>query len=126
MAPIDYCGWFGRLIRHHLLTFIDVGQPILVLLQRRRTPFMNKWMRIASFFGTEDFFTAFIIFLQWCVNARLARLYTILMSLAFYTVGFCKVSSIHIRDKTGCEGGLSGFLNRPAGRIGHWDYNSIQ
>jgi len=92
VAPIDYCGWFGRSVRHHLLAFIEVGQPLLLLLQRRRTPQLTKWMKFASFFGTEDFFTIYVIFLQWCVNARLARLYTILMSLAFYVVGFCKAA----------------------------------
>ena len=91
VAPIDYYGSLGRSIRHHLLNFIEVGQPILVLLQRRRSPQLTRIMRFASFFGTEDFFTIYIIFLQWCVNARLARLYTILMSMAFYVVGFCKV-----------------------------------
>lgn len=90
VAPIDYCGWYGRLVRHRLLAFIEIGQSLLVLLQRRRSPLMTKWMKIASFFGTEDFFTIYVIFLQWCVNARLARLYTLLMSLAFYIVGFCK------------------------------------
>ena len=94
VAPIDYMGELGRSIRHHLLNFIEVGQPILVLLQRRRTPSLTKSMRMASFFGTEDFFTIYIIFLQWCVNARLARLYTILMSLAFYLCGYFKVISI--------------------------------
>jgi len=92
VAPIDYMGELGRSIRHHLLNFIEVGQPILVLLQRRRTPSLTKSMRMASFFGTEDFFTIYIIFLQWCVNARLARLYTILMSLAFYLCGYFKAA----------------------------------
>lgn len=92
VAPIDYYGTLGRSIRHLLLDFIEVGQPILVLLQRRRSSQLTRMMRIASFFGTEDFFTIYIIFLQWCVNARLARLYTILMAMAFYVVGFCKAA----------------------------------
>ena len=96
MAPIDYCGWFGRSIRHRLLHLIEIGQSLLLLLQRRRTPGLTKWMRIASFFGTEEFFTIYVIFLQWCVNARLARLYTILMAQAFYIVGFCKVRILYI------------------------------
>jgi len=92
VAPIDYYGKFGRSIRHVLLKFIIVGQPLLVALQKRRTPLFTKFMRCASLLGFEEFFTFFVVFLQLCVDTRLARLYVILMALAFYTVGFVKAA----------------------------------
>jgi membrane-associated phospholipid phosphatase len=92
VAPIDYYGRFGRSVRHVLLKFIVVGQPLLVALQKRRTPLFTKFMRCASLLGFEEFFTFFVVFLQLCIDTRLARLYVILMALAFYTVGFVKAA----------------------------------
>ena len=37
-----------------------------------------------------EFFTFFVIFLNLCINTRLARLYIILMAFAFYCVGCAK------------------------------------
>lgn len=90
VAPIDYCGPVGRGIRHSFLALIEVGQPILVLLQRRRTPFLTKCMKAASFLGTEDFLGLWLTFLQLCVNTRLARLYCMLMAIAMFAVGYLK------------------------------------
>ena len=38
----------------------------------------------------KEFFTFFVIFLNLCINTRLARLYIILMAFAFYCVGCAK------------------------------------
>merc|ERR1711953_621920 len=90
VAPIDYYGPIGRGIRHCLLAFIEVGQPLLVALQKRRTANFTRAMRTASLLGFEEFFTFFVIFLNLCINTRLARLYIILMAFAFYCVGCAK------------------------------------
>merc|ERR1711962_443957 len=90
VAPIDYYGPVGRGIRHCLLAFIEVGQPLLVALQKRRTANFTRAMRTASLLGFEEFLTFFVIFLQFCINTRLARLYIILMAFAFYCVGCAK------------------------------------
>jgi hypothetical protein len=108
VAPIDYCGHVGRSIRHFFLalievkkrdwikrkTYFKVGQPILVLLQRKRTPFMTKCMKGASFLGTEDFLGLWLVFLQLCVNTHLARMYIILMAISMFSVGYFKVVPI--------------------------------
>ena len=52
---------------------------------------MTKFMRMASMLGFEEFLTIFIIFLHVTIDARLSRLYCILMGAAFYVVGFAKV-----------------------------------
>jgi len=91
VAPIDYCGHVGRSIRHFFLALIEVGQPILVLLQRKRTPFMTQCMKGASFLGTEDFLGLWLVFLQLCVNTHLARMYIILMAISMFSVGYFKV-----------------------------------
>merc|ERR1711953_111728 len=90
VAPIDYYGPIGRGIRHCLLAFIEVGQPLLVALQKRRTANFTRAMRTASLLGFEEFFTFFVIFLNLCINTRLARLYIILMAFAFYCIGCAK------------------------------------
>jgi len=90
VAPIDHWGVWARRCRHGLLQLIDLGQPLLVALQKRRHPHVTKLMRAASLLGFEEFLTLFIIFLHCAIDARLARLYTILMGTAFYVVGFAK------------------------------------
>jgi len=90
VAPIDHWGVWGRRTRHGLLKLIDLGQPLLVALQKRRSPTMTKFMRMASMLGFEEFLTIFIIFLHVAIDARLSRLYCILMGAAFYVVGFAK------------------------------------
>lgn len=90
VAPIDYCGPVGRSVRHFFLKLIEVGQPILVLLQRKRTPFLTKCMKGASFLGTEDFLGLWLVFLQLCVNTHLARMYIILMAISMFSVGYFK------------------------------------
>merc|ERR1711937_444080 len=92
VAPIEYYGPIGRGIRHCLLAFIEVGQPLLVALQKRRTANFTRAMRTASLLGFEEFFTFFVIFLNLCINTRLARLYIILMAFAFYCVGCAKAA----------------------------------
>lgn len=74
--------------------FIQVGQPILVLLQRKRTPLMTHCMKAASFLGTEDFLGLWLTFLQLCVNSQLARMYSILMAISMFSVGYFKVHSL--------------------------------
>ena len=79
------------------LNFIQVGQPILVLLQRKRTPLMTHCMKAASFLGTEDFLGLWLTFLQLCVNSQLARMYSILMAISMFSVGYFKVNGTFYR-----------------------------
>ena len=64
-------------------SYLSGGQmvpPRLVLLKCEQT--------MKSLF--TEFFTFFVIFLNLCINTRLARLYIILMAFAFYCVGCAK------------------------------------
>jgi len=47
-------------------------------------------MRVLSFLGTEDFYTVLYFFLLWMVDARLGRLFGLLMGTCFYIAGFFK------------------------------------
>ncbi|KAJ7392988.1 hypothetical protein OS493_008234 [Desmophyllum pertusum] len=89
-APIDKLGPAGRWFRHRLLSSILIGTPPLVALQRRRTPFWTKIMKINSFIGTEDFYIPMVTFILWIVDAKLGRLLCLLMGFGFYTAGFLK------------------------------------
>ena len=51
-------------------------------------PQFSKILTLKSFW--TEFFTFFVIFLNLCINTRLARLYIILMAFAFYCVGCAK------------------------------------
>ncbi|XP_013421090.1 lipid phosphate phosphatase delta isoform X1 [Lingula anatina] len=83
-APIDKLGPFGRWLRHTLLDAILVGTPVLVAIQKCRTPFRDKLMHFLSFLGTEDFYTPLILLFTWIIDARLGRLFTLYMSTGFY------------------------------------------
>lgn len=89
-APIDKLGPIGRWLRHRLLGSILIGTPPLVALQRRRTPFWTKVMKINSFFGTEDFYIPMGVFILWIIDAKLGRLLCLLMGIGFYVAGFLK------------------------------------
>jgi membrane-associated phospholipid phosphatase len=89
-APIDKLGYYGLWIRHRLLQYILDGTPILLTLQNHRRPWLTSIMSFFSFLGTEDFFTLLIPLLTWVLDARLGRLFTILLSLGFYIAGFFK------------------------------------
>jgi len=89
-APIDKLGPWGRWFRHTLLDGILVGTPVLLTIQRHRTPKMTSLMRVLSFLGTEDFYVMLYFFLLWMVDARLGRLFMLLMGSCFYIAGFFK------------------------------------
>lgn len=89
-APIDRWGYVGIWIRHRLLESIKVGTPVNLVLQEHRTPFCNKIMSMSSFMGTEDFITCLAMFITWIIDARLGRLFTILLALGFYCSSFFK------------------------------------
>lgn len=89
-APIDKLGPIGRWLRHRLLSSILIGTPPLVALQRRRTPFWTKVMKINSFFGTEDFYVPLVVLILWIIDAKLGRLLCLLMGVGFYVAGFLK------------------------------------
>ncbi|XP_020905233.1 sphingosine-1-phosphate phosphatase 2 [Exaiptasia diaphana] len=89
-APIDKLGVVGTWIRHRLLVSILMGTPPLVAIQRMRTPFGVKMMKLCSFFGTEEFYTPLVCFLTWVVDARLGRLLCFLMGIGFYVAGAMK------------------------------------
>jgi membrane-associated phospholipid phosphatase len=89
-APIDKLGPWGRWFRHTLLDGILVGTPVLLTIQRHRNPKVTKMMRVLSFLGTEDFYTVLYFFLSWMLDARLGRLFGILMGICFYIAGFFK------------------------------------
>ncbi|XP_065059430.1 uncharacterized protein LOC135686946 [Rhopilema esculentum] len=91
-APIDKLGPFGRWIRHRLLASILIGTPVLVAVQVRRHPLATKILRVASLFGTEEFYGLLVCFLTWIVDIRLARLCCILMAVGFYAANFLKNS----------------------------------
>ena len=46
--------------------------------------------RLCDIFGDLGYYLDFVIFLNLCINTRLARLYIILMAFAFYCVGCAK------------------------------------
>lgn len=89
-APIDKLGPWGRWFRHTLLDGILVGTPVLLTIQRHRNPKLTSLMRVLSFLGTEDFYTVLYFFLLWMVDARLGRLFGLLMGTCFYIAGFFK------------------------------------
>lgn len=89
-APIDRWGYIGIWIRHQLLECIKIGVPVNLVLQKHRTPFINKIMTTCSFLGSEDFFTLLAMFITWIIDARLGRLFTILLGLGFYCSSFFK------------------------------------
>lgn len=89
-APIDKWGCYGRWFRHKLLDGILVGAPVLVTIQRHRTPSRTKLMKFFSFLGTEDFYTVLFVFLYWMVDARLGRLFGVLLAVGFYATGSLK------------------------------------
>lgn len=89
-APIDEYGSAGRWFRHKLLDGILVGTPVLLTIQRHRSPARTKVMKFFSFLGTEDFYTILFLFLYWVVDARLGRLFGVLMAVGFYTTGTLK------------------------------------
>lgn len=55
---------------------------------------MTRCMKGASFLGTEDFLGLWLVFLQLCVNTKLARMYIILMAISMFAVGYFKVDTI--------------------------------
>ncbi|XP_078683748.1 uncharacterized protein LOC144917480 [Branchiostoma floridae x Branchiostoma belcheri] len=89
-APIDKLGPYGRWIRHILLESILVGTPVLVSIQKFRTPARTWAMKMISFLGTEDFYTPLVVCMLWVLESRLGRLYTLLMAIGFYVTGFLK------------------------------------
>ena len=63
------------------------GNPVLLGIQRLRTPFLNVVMGGISFLGEEEFYTLLIPVVAWIYEARLGRLLALLMALAFYCTG---------------------------------------
>lgn len=47
-------------------------------------------MHFLSFLGTEEFYTPIVVLLEWVIDTRLARLFTILMGVGFYFTTFMK------------------------------------
>jgi len=91
-APIDKLGPVGRWIRHRLLESILIGTPVLVAVQVRRHPIATRILKVASLFGTEEFYGLLVCFLTWIVDIRLARLCCFLMAVGFYAANFLKNS----------------------------------
>lgn len=91
-APIDRLGEVGHFIRSRLLTAILYGTPLLVVVQKYRTPFRDGAMKVFSFFGTEDFYTLLIPILLWIIEGRLGRLFLLLLTIGFYVTGILKNS----------------------------------
>ena len=91
-APIDRLGEVGHRIRSRLLTAILYGTPLLVVVQKYRTPLRDVAMRVFSFFGTEDFYTLLIPILLWIIDGRLGRLFLLLLTIGFYVTGILKNS----------------------------------
>ncbi|XP_078485928.1 uncharacterized protein LOC108950311 [Ciona intestinalis] len=89
-APIDNFGVGGRWFRHKLLDGILVGTPVLLTIQEHRRPYLTSFMKMLSFLGTEDFYTILFLLLSWIFDARLGRLFGILMGIGFYTTGYLK------------------------------------
>uniref|UniRef100_H2Y4T9 Phosphatidic acid phosphatase type 2/haloperoxidase domain-containing protein n=1 Tax=Ciona savignyi TaxID=51511 RepID=H2Y4T9_CIOSA len=89
-APIDNFGVAGRWFRHKLLDGILVGTPVLLTIQEHRRPYLTTFMKALSFLGTEDFYTILFLLLSWIFDARLGRLFGILMGIGFYTTGYLK------------------------------------
>jgi len=89
-APFDKYGSYARWFRHKLLAAILVGEPVLLTIQRHRTPLRTKFMKFLSFLGTEDFFTVLLIFMFWIIDQRLARLFGALMAIGFLITGSMK------------------------------------
>uniref|UniRef100_F6R0H1 Phosphatidic acid phosphatase type 2/haloperoxidase domain-containing protein n=2 Tax=Ciona intestinalis TaxID=7719 RepID=F6R0H1_CIOIN len=89
-APIDNFGVGGRWFRHKLLDGILVGTPVLLTIQEHRRPYLTYFMKMLSFLGTEDFYTILFLLLSWIFDARLGRLFGILMGIGFYTTGYLK------------------------------------
>ena len=61
---------------------------LLKLYQRTSVNWRTSWTDNEK--PWTEFFTFFVIFLNLCINTRLARLYIILMAFAFYCVGCAK------------------------------------
>lgn len=91
-APIDNLGVPGRWLRHKLLDGILVGSPVLTTIQKYRTPKRTSIMKMISFLGTEDFYTVLFLLISWGLDARLGRLFGILMGIGFYVAGVLKAS----------------------------------
>lgn len=91
-APIDRLGEAGHRIRSRLLTTILYGTPLLVVIQKYRTPLRDVIMKVCSFFGNEDFYTLLIPILLWIIDGRLGRLFLLLLALGFYVTGILKNS----------------------------------
>lgn len=70
-----------------VFTGILGGSPVLVMLQRLRSPALNAAMGGVSFLGEEEFYTLLIPMVMWVYEARLGRLLALLMALAFYCTG---------------------------------------
>ena len=62
---LDKFGVLGRWIRHKLLDGILVGTPVLLIIQKHRSPSLTTAMKILSFLGTEDFYTIALMCLIW-------------------------------------------------------------
>ncbi|XP_062511387.1 uncharacterized protein LOC134187287 [Corticium candelabrum] len=89
-APIDRLGEPGHRIRSFFLTAILYGTPLLVVVQKYRSPPRDIFMKVCSFFGTEDFYTLIIPILLWIVDGRLGRLFLLLLAVGFYVTGILK------------------------------------
>eukprot|EP01137_Pigoraptor_chileana_P009968 Opistho-2@58978 len=89
-APIDKYGRIGMGIRDVLLQAQLAGVPLLVSIQSYRTPTKDLIMQLTSFLGTEEFYTPLVVFMLWLIDARLGRLFAVLLAIGFYIANSIK------------------------------------
>lgn len=71
--PIHRLGAAGRWVRSRLQAGILRGTPVLVRIQRLRSPQMNALMQASSFLGEEEFYMLLVSFVIWVIDAKLGR-----------------------------------------------------
>ena len=63
------------------------GTPVIMGMQRLRTPPVNTIVGAISFMGEEEFYTLLLPLIIWIFEARMGHLLTLLMATAFYCTG---------------------------------------
>lgn len=80
----------GIFIRKKFFHYIENYAHICVNIQKWRSPRLDKLMHLFSFLGTEDFYTALVIYFGIISDSRLAYLFIMLFSIGFYLTTFLK------------------------------------